>query len=381
MKYSTILCIYIFLILTNGCTYSTSRNEYSVSQSENSSIELVWDISFSAKTIESDLIIDEKLKAIYLMTDNALVSLDITSGEIIWSKDRENINPLSKQLIYLQNDILIATDKRGHLVQALAAETGTLLWEKWYNHAFVSFILTDTSYLYLALGLSRGTEVIALDLYTGKQLWKAPNYLFSQTNPTGLFLENTKLFVGGTKLLSLDTATGNILETYSDNFFVRGIDKIQKEIVAYSTYNSNGDVQAFNLTYTQKEVIWRYVNNCQEGVMKILFDLKVETDVLYIGLPCHYLTKLNKQNGTVLWSTKTIRSPQDIAIIENEIFLVTTSATLLQLDAVQGEVLEKLQFMPSRRDDSGKQSIASYENKWIFVTHGNNQLFGFQKKH
>jgi len=327
------------------------------------------------------LIIDEKLKAIYLMTDNALVSLDITSGEIIWSKDRENINPLSKQLIYLQNDILIATDKRGHLVQALAAETGTLLWEKWYNHAFVSFILTDTSYLYLALGLSRGTEVIALDLYTGKQLWKAPNYLFSQTNPTGLFLENTKLFVGGTKLLSLDTATGNIQETYSDNFFVRGIDKIQKEIVAYSTYNSNGDVQAFNLTYTQKEVIWRYVNNCQEGVMKILFDLKVETDVLYIGLPCHYLTKLNKQNGTVLWSTKTIRSPQDIAIIENEIFLVTTSATLLQLDAVQGEVLEKLQFMPSRRDDSGKQSIASYENKWIFVTHGNNQLFGFQKKH
>jgi len=371
----------IFLIFLGGCASNSSSRKYTINQIEISSIKPIWDVVLPGKNIESRLLTNRNRDSIYFMTDSTLIALDIVSGQILWERENNPGSPYPNNgdmLRYISNDILIATGNRGHNIQALEADTGRLLWKKEFGfQRSIAYIQSDSDRIYLAQWRSRYAYVTALDLYTGEKLWEISNSdLQVGGAPNTMLLENDRLFVETSKLWVLDGTSGSILKTYPLTF-IRSESNILEDTIVY---RSDKSVQALRLNTNQNEEIWHYIRQCSDGKTNLLLHPNVKVNELYIASPCHYLVKLDKDNGREIWSTKTIGYPDAIAIQGNELFAITGSATLYQIDVSNGNILGNLQFKPSSRDNNGRQSIL-YINDWIIVTYGNNQLFGFQKKH
>lgn len=379
MRQNVQLIFLMIVVFIGGCISNSSSYKYTISQTETPNIELLWEAILPGKNIESHLLMNNNRDIIFLMTDSTLVALEIVSGRVLWRRENDSGSPYPNNgdmLKYLPNDILIATASQGHNLQAISAETGKLLWERSFNHqGSIAYMQYDATHLYLAQWRSRYAYITALSLQAGEKVWEISNSEIQIGGaPNAFLLEKEKLFVETSQLWVLDTTFGSILEKYPLAFIRSEYNILEDTIV----YRSDKVVQALRLNAGENEELWHYIRQCSDGKTNLLPHPNVEANVLYAASPCHYLVKLDKSNGNEVWSTKTKGYPDAIAIANNDLFAITGSATLHRINVSNGDILDTLQFKPSRRDNDGRQSVL-YVNDWVLVTNGNNQLFGFQK--
>lgn len=365
------------LFLLSGCNIQ-SASKYEIESLDFEQIIDTWEIILPGTNIESQLITNPMLGSIYLMTDSTLMSIDVESGKTLWKRDIKSANSAA-DLIHLQANFLIATDRSGREVYAFEAETGKLLWE--YDAGIrqeAVRILSDSHNIYLAQSGFNDISIVALDLSGGDIVWEVTNAVFQQDSIRGFLLDSGVLYLESLKLWAIDSSSGDVLGVYPLDYARGEINYIEKDIF-YRSNSYHQSVSAFRLRFQGSSEIWTYNSSCNDGGSHIMSPQNTsELDGIFVASPCHYLKQLDKNSGATIWSLKTVGAPKSIDLDEHDLLYATSNAKLAQVNITQQAVLGVINFKPSRRHYEGRTSVVNLD-KWIIVTYGNNQVFGFKR--
>lgn len=389
-----ILVLSLFIFLTSIWP-SSDQLEYEMEESNISSVQLKWEARLQGENVGSRLILDDTTNSIYIMTYSALTALKLETGEIVWMNEDSGGTLWQDRTLQLQDNIMLATGNETPLLRAFASKTGDLLWERDYSYnednsrnLAIFSVLSDPLRVYIAtIRQDRGTDIEAVELSTGQPLWTiSADQVFHQQGVTSFLLTQNRLYVEAGDLYGVDKATGHILEEYPA-LFRNARNGIIEEFVAYY---ADGAIQAVSLSPDTAEPTWRtkWRNRparYPRGVSHLFPIESAEHNVVYARATCNSpirwcesVLKLDKENGDILWSVDTKGSPVSIAVEEDDLYALTTSANLAHIDAETGDLLGTLQFSPKRTETVGRQVLA-YSKGWLIVANGNNQIFGFQK--
>lgn len=373
-----------------------SASEHYVIKDDNiPSIELMWEAELLGETIGSHVIIDDSRSLVFVTTYSALTALNVDTGKVRWVNEDSGGNQWSDRNIQLQNGLLLAKGNQVPILKALSSETGELIWERDYStnqdnsrNWTIFSILSDASRAYIATRrINRGTDIEALDILTGQPVWTvSANKVFDQQGPTNFLLTKNRLYIEAGNLYGIDKETGDILEVYPSLLK----DSKNGIIDDNAAYYTDGVLRSVRLYPNKEESVWypdwhsspaRY----PDGVNRLFTNVNTQADFLYAGASCNSLIrwctsvlKFNKNTGELVWSADTKGSPTSVAIEENDLFALTTNATLVHVDVISGDVLGSLQFSPES-NNMGHRDALAYSKGWLIVGNGNNQLFGFRK--
>lgn len=372
----------------------TIPGEYSIAESDIPSLQPAWETKLKGEGIGSMILIDSSLNMFFVMTYSELSALNLETGEIIWTNESSGGHSISKHTLQVQEHFVLAIGKKPPFLRAFSKDTGDLLWEKDYatnpdgsKNSWVTSILSDKSQVYIATNRkSRGADVEAVDISSGQLLWRTPHQLFgAYSGISGFHLTKNRLYVKAGNFYGMDKQTGEILEHYADLF----VPQDREFIDNFVAYHADGSAHATQLVPDQANSAWR--NKWQtslarypNGITYIFDNVDDDAEVLYASASCNSpirwcssVLKLSKENGNLIWAADTNGTPTSITAEGEDLFALTTNASLTHIDASTGAVKGTLQFAPKTNDTVGRQTLA-YTDGWLVVTNGNNQLFGFR---
>jgi outer membrane protein assembly factor BamB len=192
---------------------------------------------------------------------------------------------------------------------ALDAGTGAVRWKRslaaelgWRPPAegAASSPLVEGDRIFLIIGGGSGRAVAALDRSTGKTLWTSQDDRTSYSSPVLLTLggRSQALFLTGSRLLSLEPASGALLwsypwETYDFVNVATPILAGGDRVFISSGYDQGGAL--VEVTASGREEVWR------NREMKNHFNNSVHHEGVLYGFDNALLKALDAATGTTLW--------------------------------------------------------------------------------
>lgn len=240
-------------------------------------------------------------------------------GKLLWKSEYDSswvVNfPGSRSTPTVVDDLVYVCSPKGEIV-CFSADDGSKVWStnmiKNYNGVITRFgfaqsLLIDGDKVFFAPGDSLKTNVVALNRFTGKEIWtslaKAEKPVFC--SPMMVNLPIRKLFVTYSEfhLFGLDAETGKLLWSVEDSIAdIKGNTPIFENGYLYATSYGNGTIK-LKLSEDGSKVteVWRNkkVNSIQEGL------LKVNDKLIGTHYKKFYLNVIDDMTGETIDSLKT----------------------------------------------------------------------------
>lgn len=307
----------------------TGGNSYHVMQHLKSAGKLkkVWSRRFgSANSNDLYLLASPVIynKKIYTVDAKGKIScFSIDSGKKLWTRKVVSPNKFDQGLdnigsgLAVSDGKLIVTTGYGE-VMALNADNGTYLWS---NDIKLPFRIAPTIGMDKVFVQTISNKLIALDLFTGRELWS------HQTNS-----EDTMLIGGAAP--AYDANLDVVIAAYSNG-----------EI--YAIKASNGTVLWFDsvVSYQSIELI--------SEITSIKANPIIKDGIAYIISNSNLMLAIDVRTGTRVWE-KEISSVNQPWFAGRYIFQVTNNSEILVLDAKNGDILW-VASLPNWDDEENKK--------------------------
>ena len=330
------------LLLLVGCFAGNEQIHYELA-STTLPMRPAWEYVAKSRLWSPAVIYDDAIALVY---DGAVVhAIDIETGSVQW--EWENPRPDKAGSVEFGNSfklsdkgVLFVPGERGQLY-ALEANTGRELWEfsayEYFNRAFptqinVTYLDMDRDHLFVEFlnADDRRFYVVALDPDDGRGLWQAEGNIVIL-----VVTDDALIGASGYDLLSLDKDTGAVIkrqirtppiapaETYLGTVAII-IDEEDK-IVASSLLDNRR--------------VWEFDPGCRTIKDIVARGEDQERRTVYVATGCGTLYKLDGGTGEPLWTYQDSVSPLNVAANGEHVFVLRSDIALLQLNALDGEVI------------------------------------------
>ena len=225
--------------------------------------------------------------------DGKVIAFDAETGRIRWQR---TIGPSESSPLLADNMVIVGD--WSHDVYAFTAASGNLRWHFKAGGLVKGAISQSGNRVYFG---AYDTHVYALDLHTGKQVWRASSQ--PRIGRTGTFYANPaiaygRVYIGATdgKMYSFGATTGKLRWSNGTGDFIYSSAAVWRGNVLVGSYD--GDFYSFNAA--TGEVRWKF-----HAGGKISGSSSVIDGVVYFSTLSGRTYGLNAGNGKVLWTYPT----------------------------------------------------------------------------
>jgi outer membrane protein assembly factor BamB len=222
--------------------------------------------------------------------DGKVIALDAETGRIRWQR---LIGP-SESSPLLADGMVIVGDW-SHDVYAFTAASGNLRWHFKAGGLVKGAISQSGNRVYFG---AYDTHVYALDLHTGKQIWRASSQ--PRIGRTGTFYANAavaygRVYIGATdgKMYSFGATTGKLRWSNGTGDFIYSSAAVWRGNVLVGSY----DGYFYSFDAATGDVRWRF-----HAGAKISGSASVIDGVVYFATLSGRTFGLNARNGKLVWS-------------------------------------------------------------------------------
>jgi outer membrane protein assembly factor BamB len=222
--------------------------------------------------------------------DGKVIAFDAETGRIRWQR---TIGP-SESSPLLADGMVIVGDW-SHDVYAFTAASGNLRWHFKAGGLVKGAISQSGNRVYLG---AYDTHVYALDLHTGKQIWRASSQ--PRIGRTGTFYANAaiaygRVYIGATdgKMYSFGATTGKLRWSNGTGDFIYSSAAVWRGNVLVGSY----DGYFYSFDAATGDIRWRF-----HAGAKISGSASVIDGVVYFATLSGRTFGLNARNGKLVWS-------------------------------------------------------------------------------
>ncbi len=336
---------------------------------------------FSTKKLSN-----KKLEKEILYKNQKLIFRDIKGTIYVYSLSDNSIKKFNfykkkyknfklKTFVALSDSSIYVADNMGY-AYCLELESASLKWAKFYEIPFMSNIKIDDKKIFLT---NENNDIFVLNKFNGEKQWNftTDNSIFKSD-----YLNNLSIF--GTNLLLLNT-NGS---AYSINYSNRQLNWILNFKDFLSTKTSNifkGKhliIQKNNVLISSERFV--SLHNINSGVK--YWELKIDNylnpifsqDLIFLVDKKYNLISIDKSSGHLVWKMnfsqiigdqalseikkKRIGKINDLKLINDKLFLLTSKAKLIKIDPISGKILSYVN-LPSDINSE----VIFVEGKMIYI--------------
>lgn len=368
------------VLLLAGCLGNYAPIQYRLT-STTLPMRPAWEYATQSKFWSPVVIYNDETALVY---DGEVVhAIDIETGKWRWRwknprPDRTGSVGFGNLFKLSDKGVLFVPGERGQLY-ALATNTGQELWVfsayEYFNRAFptqihVKYLDIDQDHLFVGFYNidDRGFYIVALDPNDGRGLWQAEEI--------GILIVTDDALIGasGYDLLSLDKDTGAVIDRQMRTPPVAPAETYLGAVAII--INREGKIVASSLLENRR--IWEFDPGCREIKEIVAHGEEQGRRAVYVATSCGTLYKLDGGTGEKLWTYQDSISPLNVAVNDDHVFVLRSDIALLQLNAVDGEVIGIQTMTPPYPYLSGGFSSALAVSDSHLVMLLGRQLFGYE---
>jgi outer membrane protein assembly factor BamB len=225
--------------------------------------------------------------------DGKVIAFDAETGRIRWQR---TIGPSESSPLFA--DGLVIVGDWAHDIYAFTAASGNLRWHFKAGGLVKGAISQSGNRVYFG---AYDTHVYALDLHTGKQIWRASSQ--PRIGRTGTFYANAaiaygRVYIGATdgKMYSFGATTGKLRWSNGTGDFIYSSAAVWRGNVLVGSY----DGYFYSFDAATGDVRWRF-----HAGAKISGSASVIDGVVYFSTLSGRTFGLNARNGKLVWSYPT----------------------------------------------------------------------------
>ena len=225
--------------------------------------------------------------------DGKVIAFDAETGRIRWQR---TIGPSESSPLFA--DGLVIVGDWSHDIYAFTAASGNLRWHFKAGGLVKGAISQSGNRVYFG---AYDTHVYALDLHTGKQIWRASSQ--PRIGRTGTFYANAavaygRVYIGATdgKMYSFGATTGKLRWSNGTGDFIYSSAAVWRGNVLVGSY----DGYFYSFDAATGDVRWRF-----HAGAKISGSASVIDGVVYFSTLSGRTFGLNARNGKLVWSYPT----------------------------------------------------------------------------
>jgi outer membrane protein assembly factor BamB len=222
--------------------------------------------------------------------DGRVIAFDAETGKIRWQR---RIGPSESSPLLADN--LVVVGDWSHNVYAFTASTGNLRWHFHAGGLIKGAITLSGNRVYFG---SYDTHVYALDLHTGKQVWRASSQ--PRIGRTGTFYANPavayeRVYIGATdgKMYSYGARSGKLRWSNATGDFIYSSAAVWRRNVMVGSY----DGTFYSFDAATGDVRWRF-----HAGGKISGSPSVVDGIVYFSTLSGRTFALNGRTGKLVWS-------------------------------------------------------------------------------
>jgi outer membrane protein assembly factor BamB len=222
--------------------------------------------------------------------DGKVIAFDAGTGRIRWQR---TIGPSESSPLFA--DGLVIVGDWSHDVYAFTAASGNLRWHFKAGGLVKGAISQSGNRVFFG---AYDTHVYALDLHTGKQLWRASSQ--PRIGRTGTFYADPaiaygRVYIGATdgKMYSFGAATGKLRWSNGTGDFIYSSAAVWRGNVLVGSYDGN----FYSFDAATGDIRWRF-----HAGAKISGSASVIDGVVYFSTLSGRTFGLNARNGKLVWS-------------------------------------------------------------------------------
>jgi glucose dehydrogenase len=222
--------------------------------------------------------------------DGKVIAFDAETGRIRWQR---TIGPSESSPLFA--DGLVIVGDWSHDVYAFTAASGNLRWHFKAGGLVKGAISQSGSRVFFG---AYDTHVYALDLHTGKQVWRASSQ--PRIGRTGTFYADPaiaygRVYIGATdgKMYSFGAATGKLRWSNGTGDFIYSSAAVWRGNVLVGSYDGN----FYSFDAATGDIRWRF-----HAGAKISGSASVIDGVAYFSTLSGRTFGLNARNGKLVWS-------------------------------------------------------------------------------
>lgn len=298
-------------------------------------------------------------KAVYVVDNNSLNAIDISSGKPLWKYETQGIPSTPS----VTNDVISLQDKAG--IHTLNAESGKVIWEHPHKveasfNVRPAALTASSDQLFINEQLEDGNIALkALDAETGKEGWSYSKALLSLSTSPVIASDNVFVTSQG-NLYILSVESGKELGVINNGAVISSLAAGNKLVVVSDL---NGRITAYDLK--SKKAKWSYTNDS--------FDIKnrpqamvFANKVLLTEVKSGSVVMLDAEDGKELWNKK-LGNPVFSTLYGGTITEPTIAENTVYLGVFEGQS-EKLKSYPG------------YSSLMALNTDSGNELWRYQEK-
>ena len=225
--------------------------------------------------------------------DGKVIAFDAETGRIRWQR---TIGPSESSPLFA--DGLVIVGDWSHDIYAFTAASGNLRWHFKAGGLVKGAISQSGNRVYFG---AYDTHVYALDLHTGKQIWRASSQ--PRIGRTGTFYANAavaygRVYIGATdgKMYSFGATTGKLRWSNGTGDFIYSSAAVWRGNVLVGSY----DGYFYSFDAATGDIRWRF-----HAGAKISGSASVIDGVVYFSTLSGRTFGLNARNGKLVWSYPT----------------------------------------------------------------------------
>ncbi len=389
-----LILVFISVLLITSCTKKTEFSQWRGDNRDGVFHEtnllnewpeegpvLLWDYEgigngYGSPAITSDKIfVNGELDSL-----SHLFAFDL-DGNLLWKSEYDSSWVVnfqgSRSTPTVVNNLVYVCSPMGEIV-CFNSEDGSKVWStnmiRNYNgvntrFGFAQSLLVEGDNVYFAPGDSLSTNIVALNRFTGEEVWTsmANGEKPAFCSPLLINLPTRNLLVTFSEfsLFGLDTETGKLLWSYEDSLVdVKGNTPMYENGHIYATSYGNGTVK-LKLSEDGSEVteVWKNyeINNIQEGL------LKVNNKLIGTGYKKLLLKAIDENTGKTIDSLKIGNG--SVIYADNMLYMYNEKGPL---NLVKTE--PKLELISSFRIKKGTKEHFAHpviKNGILYIRHGN----------
>ena len=225
--------------------------------------------------------------------DGKVIAFDAETGRIRWQR---TIGPSESSPLFADGMVIVGD--WSHDIYAFTAASGNLRWHFKAGGLVKGAISQSGNRVYFG---AYDTHVYALDLHTGKQIWRASSQ--PRIGRTGTFYANAavaygRVYIGATdgKMYSFGATTGKLRWSTGTGDFIYSSAAVWRGNVLVGSY----DGYFYSFDAATGDIRWRF-----HAGAKISGSASVIDGVVYFSTLSGRTFGLNARNGKLVWSYPT----------------------------------------------------------------------------
>ena len=225
--------------------------------------------------------------------DGKVIAFDAETGRIRWQR---TIGPSESSPLFADGMVIVGD--WSHDIYAFTAASGNLRWHFKSGGLVKGAISQSGNRVYFG---AYDTHVYALDLHTGKQIWRASSQ--PRIGRTGTFYANAaiaygRVYIGATdgKMYSFGATTGKLRWSNGTGDFIYSSAAVWRGNVLVGSY----DGYFYSFDAATGDIRWRF-----HAGAKISGSASVIDGVVYFSTLSGRTFGLNARNGKLVWSYPT----------------------------------------------------------------------------